>query len=297
MERGKYLSKIFILNSSANSPRLLVVGGGLRGVEMTALLTEMYSKKEKEIILVTASKKLLFDLPKAARRYAAQFLASRGVKLSFRKRVFEVTQKKLRCYDLANDGAEVSYKGADFVSWNFPRQNQIIAGPLIRGSLISENDLSETGRILVRNTLQLKNYRNIFAAGDCSNVIGDMNARKAKTFFTAIESGRTAARNVLTIAFGKQSHYALNLLQKYPEDTFPLGVYPQIFFISLGRKSAVVSAGPFIITGPAAAILKAVLERLALYSLVDTFSVRRRFYGFLLRSIYFFCAVTNAIFP
>lgn len=265
---------------------------------MATLLAEMRNKMkcEKEITLITASTQLLFDFYPAARAYAKRYLSSKGIKLRFKRRVTHASEYCIKALDTSNNEAEVSYKGAEFIHWALARDNRIVAGPLIRGNLITKDELNSTGRIFVRKTLQLNNHDNIFAIGDCSVIANDRRGDREKTYFTAIEAGRLAARNIMITIHGQRSHYALNILQKYPEDAFPLGAYPKIRFISLGKDAAVVSVGPFNITGRAAAYCKKILESLARFSLVDTAPIRRTIYGVLLRWIYFLCAITDSFF-
>lgn len=70
-------------------------------------------------------------------------------------------------------------------------------------------------------------------------------------------------------------------------------MYPQLHAISLGPPGAVLSAGPFILTGRKAVICTKILEGLTFLFLIDARDSRRGLCGFVLRSIYFVSALAE----
>ena len=179
---------------------------------MAALLAEL-CRPDQPITLITSSATLLCDLESKASDYAKKWLRSKGVRLVFNTRVVEADERAVKVISEL-DGTQKEYQGFEFVFWAILRESSILATPLLKGKIIEADQLDVKGRIMVRRTLQLLNFSNIFAAGDCA-AVKNSDVARYETFFSAMEAGRIAAENVQSMAFESKSHMLLNRLSKF----------------------------------------------------------------------------------
>lgn len=245
----------------AGARSILVVGGGLVGVELAAELVELprrLSSAPPQITLAASGRFLLPRLPPRAGARADAFLSSRGVKrvTARLRRVGGSTEY------VSDDGGGVRLS-ADVV-FDCTGSQGSAAGDALRTFATSRDRRAvapgRAGMVRVRDTLQLYNADNIFVAGDAAVVdselalVGDGGLGCEKTAYAAVEAGRLAAANVVSLL-----HAANAGLRRYPTDAFG-GAFPRVFAVSLGKWDGVLCFGPVVVAGPLAALTKWIIE-------------------------------------
>lgn len=254
-----------VLTSSVSRSRILVIGGGLAGVELAAeLVAGLPNPRSRSIILATSSRGLLPRLPPRAGAYALAWFKSRGVQIVLSRVMHDPhdatdSSSSMHCFK-REDGLSPIFANLAFEctgGWSGSG-----CSALVEGGVAREGDINLYGKISVRETLQFLGAANIFAAGDCALVPGELvrsGAFAEKTAYAAMEAGRLAARNVgaMLIAKGRASYARL---ESFPRDAFPLGKFPRLFAISLYKFDGLLCIGPLVVTGRPAALAKLLTE-------------------------------------
>lgn len=152
------------------SKDILIIGGGLIGVELAAEIITKY--KDKKIKIVHSGENLISRNHKKTMRYAEKFLVEKGVDIIFNERVSK--DKKISKADIIFlcTGMVPNF---DFMKRHF------------------EGDLTEKGYINVNNFLQLENHENIFVAGDI------VNNKEEKIAQNAESHAETIAHNIKSL--------------------------------------------------------------------------------------------------
>ncbi|MDC1162085.1 NAD(P)/FAD-dependent oxidoreductase [Tenacibaculum sp.] len=157
-ERKKYLT-------------FVIAGAGPTGVELSGILAEMKNSiiikdypelKEKnslEISLIDGQNSVLASMSKNAKKYASKKLSELGVNLIMNTTVNDFNGETV----YLSNGNKIQSKNliwaAGITAKSFPGFSKVSFG---------------TGRRLITNQFnQLTSYKNIYALGDCSLVIGD----------------------------------------------------------------------------------------------------------------------------
>ncbi len=204
---------------------VLIVGGGLVGVELAAEIAGSYF--EKKIVFVHAGKTLLERNPERVQKYAFDYLKKRGVRILLGEFVFS--------------------KGKEFVTKNGKKINTDICffctGISPNTSLFQKNffkALNLEKFVHVKETLQLVNYPHIFVVGDLNDIPEEKTAQGAE------KQARVAAYNVFALESGKELH-----------SYFPT---PKVMVISLGKWNGIFIYKNFILFGIIPALLKKLVE-------------------------------------
>ncbi len=206
---------------------ILIIGGGLVGVELAAEICTHY--KDKKITMIHAKNKLIERNPKKASKYAEKFLIRNNIKIIYDERVIKINKKTFITNKKNKIKADMAFlctgitANYEFMKNNFSKY------------------LNEKDQIKVNQYLQLKKYDNIFAAGDINNV------NLEKTAQNAIAQAKIIVKNIKTIKENK-------LLQSYKAKQTPL-------VISLGKYNGIFSWGKFVFTGIIPGILKTLIEK------------------------------------
>ncbi len=207
------------------SEKILIIGGGLIGVEVAA---ELAVETDKEICLVHSHSRLIERNPVSASTYAERFLEERGVQLIFNDKV-------IRNEDVFYTENNERIK-ADMAFW--------CAGLGYDRSFLNgfEDSIFEGTRGLsVDRTLRLEGHDRIFAGGDITSIAEE------KTGHNADRHARLIYRNILRHCNGKR-------LSKYRKKEFPL-------VISLGRKDGIFTFRSFSMVGFLPALSKKIIEK------------------------------------
>ena len=212
--------------------RFAIVGGGATGVELAGALSELVrlvlhmdfpelDMSETRIILVNADNEVLEGFHPGLRRAAARALKRKGVDLILGARVL----------GLDNDGRV-----------RLTDDRSVDAGTVIWTAGVKAAELGTAlgvpltsgGRVPVEPTLQVKDHREVFVAGDLA-AVRDKGVILPMLSPVAIQEGRQAARNVAALVEGRplaQFHYR------------NLGT-----MATIGRNQAVAELGPLRLHG------------------------------------------------
>lgn len=220
-----------IKNSLKNARKIIVGGGGFSGTELACELVT--HKGHLDITLIQGSPILLKELGDEVSRLAKRRLEKGNVHLVLGQHIKEVTKDQIEI----ENGEIFPY---DLFVWT--------------GGVRSNNLL---GKIEVGETLAVKNFKNVFAAGDS---ISPGVAPKAE------EMGRIAAENVLNSIKGEPL-----LLFKY---------YDKGYIVPLGSHFATFAKGRFHISGISAYILQQFIHLRYLLMIMSFFQAFKKFIEF-----------------
>lgn len=173
---------------TGDGPRVVVVGGGAAGVELAFTLQARLARRSPgaRVSLVHAGPRILPGSPAGLVRRVRRHASRRGIALHRNKRVVGVETGILRFAD----GEELSH---DAVIW---------AAGAAGHAVVGESGLPTDGRgfVLVRDTLQVEGWDEIFAAGDCAVPQGHPGLPRAGVF--AVRQGPPLAGNLLAALEG-----------------------------------------------------------------------------------------------
>jgi NADH dehydrogenase len=178
------------------------VGGGFAGVETAGEINDFIKDSAKEyyhnidinnirVVIVQSSDRLLPEMSKELAEFALQRLNKRGVEVILNNRVTGATPNSVK---LKNGGV-------------IPTKTIIWSGGVAPSSLLSrvscEHD-NKSGRIKVDEYLELRNYKGVYALGDCAHII-DPNTGNPypPTAQHAIRQGTIAANNIIASIEGR----------------------------------------------------------------------------------------------
>ena len=209
--------------------KVLIIGGGLVGVELAAEICTHY--KDKEITIAHSRDELIDRNHPKAKKYAEKFLKKHGVKILFGERVKGAEGKIKRSY-VTEKGEKIDCDIAFICigiksNYEFMKKN------------FSEL-LNERNQIKVNNYLQINEFQNIFAGGDITGI------KEEKTAQTSERHADFIIKNIM--ALEKRS-----ALEKYTSKKRPM-------VISLGKRDAILDNGNFVMTGFIPALLKWFVE-------------------------------------
>jgi len=218
---AKYAKKLKESNS------VLIIGGGLVGVELAAEIIEEYPSKK--VSIVHEQGELIERNPKKARDYAYEFLNNRNVNIRFNELFLGSAGKNLYKTDKGNKiKADLVFLCTGI------KPNYWCMGKSLSYCL------NERKEIIVNEYLQVKGLSNIFAAGDITDV------REEKTAQNAEKQAEIAAKNIINIEKGKA-------LKKYLSK-------PRIMVINLGKWHGILVYKNFVLTGLIPGVLKGIIE-------------------------------------
>lgn len=213
------------------SKRIIVVGGGVVGVELASELATCHNKKK--ITLVHSGNKLMDRNNSKTSEYAKRFLQKNGVKIIFNEKIVKTVGKKL----IGESGEKYSFDSVFFTVGIKPNVN-FMNGSFSR--LVSKG-------VIVNNYLQVEGKKNIFAAGDVSNIMEEKTAQNAE------KHGEIVANNILADINGKE-------MVEYKSKK-------RMMVISLGKKCGIVEYKSFVMTGWIPALMKYMIEKIVMNSL------------------------------
>ena len=188
------------LNERRSLLTFVVAGGGFAGVETVAALNDFvrealryYPSLRAEmlrVVLVHPGAVILPELGESLGRYAQQVLARRGVEIVLTTKVTSMTEN------------EVVLAG----NVRVPASTLVWTAGTIPNPLLSQLPCArERGRVVVNSFLQLSDWPNVWAAGDCA-LVPDLK-RPGKfhppTAQHAIREGMLAAHNIAAALSGR----------------------------------------------------------------------------------------------
>jgi apoptosis-inducing factor 2 len=223
--RSEHLKKYY--NNLESSKKILIVGGGLVGIELAAEIIDHYPKKK--VIIAHSHEKLIERNNTRAINYVEKYLLNKGVEILYNTRI--VDQKKYKFIDkngliVKADMAFVCtgiYPNFEFMKKNFSKY------------------LNEKNQLIVNDYLQLNGIKNIFVAGDVAGI------KEEKTAQNAIRQAKVVSNNIINLDKGLK-------LNEYKTKFGPL-------VISLGRWNGLYTKGNFNVYGIIPAIIKSLIEK------------------------------------
>lgn len=213
--------------------KIIIIGGGLIGTEVSAELAEGFS--EKQITLVHSKDRLIERNPPSASIYAERFLRDRNVKIVFNQKI----EKKVDNRYVTDKGFTIK---ADLGIWcagiDYKTNFMTGFGPGIK---------DEKNRLKVNEYLQLNGYENIYVGGDITDIPEE-------------KTGQNADRHANIISEN---------LQRVKQGKYPLK-YKQIknlLLVGLGKRNALLIYSPIVLPGPFSKFTKKAVERAAIWRL------------------------------
>ncbi len=208
------------------SKKVLIIGGGLVGVELAGEIAWKY--KDKNVTIVQAADRILERNNQRTIGHAVKFLQKHGVNIILNERV---AKNKGKTY-ITNKGREVKCDMAFLctgIKPNFGFMKKHFS-----------KDLSGKNHIKLNNCLQLASHRNIFAAGDITGIKIEKTAQNAE------RQAKVVAENILRLENGEE-------LTEYSSKKTPL-------VISLGKYNGIFTTGKITLGGLIPALMKALIE-------------------------------------
>lgn len=204
-----------------NAGKVLIVGGGIVGVELAGEIADHYP--DKSVTLAHGADRLVEELKPKASKLAKSLLQSRGVTLRF---------------DTFISSDDEDYKSADVV-YNCVglKPNTELMGKHFAGQLDAQ------GRIKVDEQFRVEDSENLFALGDCANV------PEGKLGYLADLQAAALAKNIIALANGKSTkNYKTNPMmslvpigRKKGFVQLPFGVVTWGFMINMKQKDLFIS--------------------------------------------------------
>jgi NADH:ubiquinone reductase (H+-translocating) len=210
----------------------VVAGGGFAGVETVAALNDFVREALPfypnlcedmlRVMLVHSGSVILPELGESLGRYTQEVLARRGVEVELDTRVKSMTENSV----LLVDGAAIQSRTLVWTAGTVP--NPLIL-PLSCGK--------ERGRIRVNEFLQVSDWPDVWAVGDCAFVPDIRNPGKSHppTAQHAIREGEVVALNIAATLLGRR-------LKPFSFRTIGL-------LASIGRRSGVARIFGFNFSG------------------------------------------------
>lgn len=213
---------------------ILIVGGGLAGVELASEIIEKYPAKK--VMLVEMLAELLSRNPPRARTLAEKFLHRRGVEILFGTRITGVQQRTYHVEkELAGSWAAASPLTADIAF--------LCTGIMPHYEHFKDHcstSLNARNFLCVNDFLQVMGCRNIFAAGDCTAIAEEKTAHNAERHAELI------VRNIRHLENGQP-------LEKYHSRS-------SLTLISLGGRRGMLIYKQLVWEGRVPALLKKLVE-------------------------------------
>jgi len=212
-------------NKLLKAKKILIIGGGLVGVELAAEISTYH--KDKEITLINANERIMPQENNKSAKYAENFLKNKGVRLILNEKIIKtndplITDKGTRLNSDLIFLCTGIKPNSEFMEKNF------------------KDKLTEKKFIKVNKCLQLEGIKNIFVAGDVANI------NEIKLAQNAEKHAKIIIKNIDSLEKNK-----------------PLSIYeskPRTMVISLGKYRGIINYKNRTITGIIPGNLKNILE-------------------------------------
>jgi apoptosis-inducing factor 2 len=206
---------------------VVIIGGGLVGIELAAEVVEHYQDRKKVTIIHSRHELIPRNNPKA-RAYAKRFFQNHKVNLVLGERLKDIHGKIL-----------VTEKGRKIEAEMFFMCVGITPNTgLMKASF--PDSLTERGTIHVNEQLQVKGLPNVYSAGDVSGI------KEEKTAQNAEKAANIIVKNIRLMASGEP-------LEKYEGKS-------RVMIISLGKKKGILTYKGYTMTGRIPGLLKTLVE-------------------------------------
>jgi NADH dehydrogenase FAD-containing subunit len=184
---------------------VVIVGGGASGVEMAATLADFLpnwyealggTKNEIRVVLLNHGQEILSgDINNPLRETAERELKKRTVPIEILKGA-EATAIRPNAIEYKRDD-KIETLATHTTIWTAGTSTH----PLIQDLPISKEHRDHKGRLLVTPTMQLLDFPEVFAGGDCAAV---QDSSLPPTAQIAYQQGANIARNLKALALGEK---------------------------------------------------------------------------------------------
>jgi apoptosis-inducing factor 2 len=223
--RSKHLREAY--DKLVKSKEILIIGGGLVGVELAGEICTYYP--DKNITLVHSHNNLIDRNTKKAQKYAEKFLKKHKVKIIFNEHV----NKKISKDTFITDSGTNIKTDLPFLCVGIKSNYEFMIKNF-------KDLLNNKNQLIVNKHLQLKDNKNIFTGGDITGIIEE------KTAHTAESHAKLIIKNIHNLENKKP------LLTHNPKKTAML--------ISLGKYTAILDSPSLTLTGFIPAFIKWCVE-------------------------------------
>ena len=184
--------KVFLEKESNNPIRenLFIIGAGPSGIELACKLSDLYSHKFN-IQVIEKSQDILNNNKVFNREEAEKAVKKRDIKIFLNTVVEEINENEIHIVDHSLKKNTLKHYGIIWTAGVKPNLPSI------------NNDVSRSfGKLVINDYLQMKEFNNVFALGDISNIEGKEDL--PKTAQLAMQQGQHAANNLNLLINKKQ---------------------------------------------------------------------------------------------
>jgi NADH dehydrogenase len=178
-------------NDSEKYIQVAVVGAGGNGVELACKLANRLQNRG-QVYLIDRRQKILRDFSFACQKAAQRSLAACRVKLELGTQIHNVEANQITL--IKNE--QTYTLAVDLIVWTIGTQNWEWLSNL-------KCRQNPQGKLLVRPTLQLLDYPEVFAIGDIAAIRHPDKQKVPATAQAALQEARTAAKNLWASLTGK----------------------------------------------------------------------------------------------
>ncbi len=239
----KNTNKVFTLNNFnqvkkinqnlKNINKILIIGGGLIGVEAAGEIVD--KTKKTKITIVHPHSRLIERNPYHASQITKNILKRKQVKIVFKEKIIKKEDNNF----MTNKNRKIT---ADLAIW----AAGVKCNPYFMKNF-NEKFFTDKKSLVVNKYLQLKGYENIFVGGDITNV------GEEKTGYNAERHGRLIAENIIRFKNNEK-------LKKYKIRKTPL-------IIGLGKYNGLIVYKNITLPGIIPAVFKKIVEKWTLFQL------------------------------
>ncbi|MGK7936867.1 MAG: NAD(P)/FAD-dependent oxidoreductase [Xenococcaceae cyanobacterium] len=228
----KLQKRLLLLEASERQKlRIAVVGAGANGVELACKVSDrLYPRAE--VIIIDRGREILRNFGKGVRKAAYQAIKERKIQIYLETTLKEITDRQITFFD--NDNL-IDYP-IDLVLWT--------AGIETIDWVTNLNcQHNNQGKLIVRPTLQLVEYPEVFAIGDIAEIMGNKTQKNIPyTAQSAYQQSSLLAKNLKLVLQGKRlkSFRYLHLGD----------------MLTLGKGVAIVSSFGINLTGSLAGLIR-----------------------------------------
>jgi len=237
--------KRYVTEIGTHTLRIVVVGGGATGVELSGAIAELTHETMRkdfrhinpvktEIVLIESSNRLLPSYPSSLSSKAALSLGKLGVTTRLNTTVMDINKNTV----VIGDSGETERLTAGAIFWTAGIRASSLGSILSTRTGVALDDL---GRLIVESDLTLPGHPEIMVIGDLANFSHQTGAPLPGVAPVAIQQGKYVAKLIRNRLLGRE--------------TFPFRYKDKGNLAVIGRNAAVADFGFLKVSGYLAWIL------------------------------------------